>query len=121
VLVAEGFQVLEAESGEQGLIVAQAARPDAVILDLLVSGMNGFDVIDHLHELPETEQLPIILFTLKQLTAEEKGRLKGRIAWLGQKQEFNQLGFVGTLKEILQRPLRGEHEHGRDTDSDRRR
>ena len=118
-LAAEGFQVLEAVSGEQGLSLAQTARPDAVILELLGSGMNGFEVIDRLHELPETEQLPIILFTVKQLTAEEKEHLKGRIVWLGQKQEFNQLGFVGAIKEILQRPLRGEDEHGRDTDSDR--
>ena len=119
VLASEGFQVLEAESSEQGLSMAQAARPDAVILDLLGPDMNGFDIIDRLHESPDTEQLPIILFTVRQLSAEEKQHLKGHIAWLGQKQEFKQLGFVGTLKEVLRRPLRGEHEHGRDRDSDR--
>ena len=119
VLTAEGFRVLEAESSEQGLSLAQTARPDAVILDLLGPDINGFDIIDRLHALPDTQQLPIILFTVKQLSAEEKEHLKGHIAWFGEKEEFKQLGFVGRLKEVLLRPLQGEHAHGRDHDSDR--
>jgi hypothetical protein len=52
-----------------------------------------------------TKQMPIILFTVKQLTAEEKRRVKGRITWLAQKQGFQQEGFVGMVKEALQHTL----------------
>ena len=59
-----------------------------------------------------TEQIPIILFTVKQLTAEEKARVKGRIALLAQKQDFTRRGFVGTVREVLQRPLGRRKTHG---------
>ena len=49
------------------------------------------------------QRLPVILFTLKQLTAEEKQRVQGRIACLAQKSAFNQKEFVGLVKEALQR------------------
>ena len=76
-----------------------------IILDLLMPGMNGFEVLDHLGRSPVTKQMPIILFTVKQLTAEEKRRVKGRITWLAQKQEFQQEGFVGMVREALQHTL----------------
>src|SRR5712692_5583917 len=100
----EGFRVLRAYGGEEGIAIAKTERPDAIILDLLMPGVNGFDVIDRL-EKSLTKRPPIIIFTVKQLTAEEKERLKGRVAWLAQKEEFNHKSFVGTVREVLQRTL----------------
>src|SRR5712692_8936570 len=104
VLEPEGFHVLRAYGGEEGIETAKTERPDAIILDLLMPGVNGFDVIDRL-EKSLTKRPPIIIFTVKQLTAEEKERLKGRVAWLAQKEEFNHKSFVGTVREVLQRTL----------------
>ena len=112
VLTHEGFHVRGAAGGEEGVAVAKTEHPDGIILDLVMPGLNGFDVLDQLEAFSVTEQIPIILFTVKQLTAEEKARVKGRIALLAQKQDFTRRGFVGTVREVLQRPLGRRKTHG---------
>jgi signal transduction histidine kinase/CheY-like chemotaxis protein len=105
VLEPEGFHVLKASGGEEGIALAEAERPDLIILDLLMPGMNGFEVLDYLRKSPVTHRLPIILFTVKQLTAEEKRRVKGRLTWLAQKEGLQQEGLVGMVKEALHHAL----------------
>ena len=107
VLEPEGFRILRAYGGEAGLEIARAEQPDLIILDLLMPEMNGFEVLDHLAQSSVTRRLPVILFTLKQLTAEEQQRVQGRIACLAQKEAFNQQEFVGLVKEALQRTRGG--------------
>ena len=104
-LESEGFHVLKAHGGEEGVAIANTAQPDLIILDLLMPEMNGFEVLDYLKGSPLTEQLPVILFTVKQLTAAEKQRLHGRIAWLAQKESFNRNEFLGMVHEALRRAL----------------
>ncbi|HSX78055.1 MAG TPA: response regulator [Candidatus Saccharimonadia bacterium] len=70
VLQPEGFRVLRAYGGEAGIEVARAEQPDLIILDLLMPEVNGFEVLDRLAQSSVTRRLPVILFTLKQLTAE---------------------------------------------------
>ena len=107
VLEPEGFRVLRARTGEQGVEVAKSEQPDIVILDLLMPGIDGFHVLDCLEQSPVTQGLPIVIFTVKQLTAEDKRRLRGRVVWLAQKQEFSRQSFVGTIRGVLERTLGG--------------
>jgi signal transduction histidine kinase/CheY-like chemotaxis protein len=107
VLEPEGFRILRAYGGEAGLEIARAEQPDLIILDLLMPEMNGFEVLDHLAQSSVTRRLPVILFTLKRLTAEEQQRVQGRIACLAQKEAFNQQEFVSLVKEALQRTRGG--------------
>jgi signal transduction histidine kinase/CheY-like chemotaxis protein len=107
VLEPEGFRILRAYGGEAGLEIARAEQPDLIILDLLMPEMNGFEVLDHLAQSSVTRRLPVILFTLKQLTAEEQQQVQGRIACLAQKEAFNQQEFVSLVKEALQRTRGG--------------
>ena len=108
----EGFQVVKAYSGEEGVEVAMAEQPDIIILDLLMPGMNGFEVLDNLEEAPVTKRPPIIIFTVKQLTAEERERLKGRIARLAQKDGYNPGRLVDMVREVLQATLRDGYKDG---------
>ncbi len=105
VLEPEGFHVLRASGGAEGIALAEVERPDLIILDLLMPGMNGFEVLDYLGKSPVTKRMPIILFTVKQLTAEEKRRVKGRITWLAQKEGFQRQGFVDMVKAALHHTL----------------
>src|SRR5215831_1853523 len=109
VLEPEGFYVLRAYGGEAGIEVARAEQPDLIILDLLMPEVNGFEVLDRLAQSSVTRRLPVILFTLKQLTAAEQQRVQGRIASLAQKEAFNPQEFVKLVKEALQRTLGGRN------------
>ena len=76
-----------------------------IILDLLMPEVNGFEVLDRLAQSAVTQRLPVILFTVKQLTAEEKQRVQGRIACCLAQRSLQPEGFVGLVKEALQRTL----------------
>jgi signal transduction histidine kinase/DNA-binding response OmpR family regulator len=74
-----GYEVLSAFSGQEGIERAIAERPDLLVLDLVMDGMDGFRVAVELQERRETEHLPIVVFTSKELDAEERRELAVRI------------------------------------------
>ena len=70
----EGFQVMEAADGLQGLRTAQREKLDLVLLDLMLPGMDGLEVCRILKGAPATSALPIIMLTAK---AEEVDKIIG--------------------------------------------
>ena len=64
----DGFEVKVAPDGEQGLELLQSARPDAVILDLILPNMHGLEVIKEIRSRPDLKKLPIFVFTNSYLT-----------------------------------------------------
>src|SRR5204863_5610077 len=64
----EGFQVEVASDGPTGLETLKNFRPDAVILDLMLPGMTGVEVMKRVRALPEFQKLPIIVFSNTYLT-----------------------------------------------------
>ena len=65
MLVRAGFDVLEAESGRDALEKVQAYRPDLIVLDVMMPGMDGFTVCERVRHEPETASLPIIMLSAK--------------------------------------------------------
>lgn len=70
-LTADGFEVLQAENGEQGLESALAEKPDLVVLDVGLPGIDGFEV---LRRLRSTSAVPVIMLTAR---TEEVDRVVG--------------------------------------------
>ena len=70
----EGFETIVAHDGAEGLRKAQTLLPDAVLLDLMLPGMNGLDVCKELRSGERTRHIPIIMTTAK---AEESDQLVG--------------------------------------------
>jgi signal transduction histidine kinase/CheY-like chemotaxis protein len=68
--------LVEAHNGQEALEMIERENPDAVILDLVMPGMSGFEVLQKLRAQEETRRLPVIVYTSKILTGEEKKRLK---------------------------------------------
>jgi CheY-like chemotaxis protein len=60
-----GFQVLVADSGQRGLAIAREARPDAIILDLMMPDLDGRKTLAQLKQTPETAPIPVIMLTAK--------------------------------------------------------
>jgi DNA-binding response OmpR family regulator len=58
-----GYQVLVAENGELGWDLAKAEKPDLVMLDLVLPGLNGFEVLKYIRGDSETKNIPVIITT----------------------------------------------------------
>ena len=60
-----GFDTLVADSGEEGLKTARTARPDCILMDVVMPGMNGFQATRQLTKDPMTASIPVIMITTK--------------------------------------------------------
>lgn len=69
------LSLLEARNGQEALDAVSREHPDAVILDLLMPGMDGLKVLEELRSHDETRQMPVIVCTSKALTHEDKQQL----------------------------------------------
>jgi len=58
-----GWQITTALCGEEGIERALSEHPDAILLDVVMEGMDGLAVAEHLHGIPATSSLPIVLLT----------------------------------------------------------
>jgi len=59
------YEVIIASNGEDGIRIAQTARPDLILLDIMMPGMNGFEVLGKLKRDPLTQAIPVIMLTGK--------------------------------------------------------
>jgi len=78
-----GWNVMEARSGEEGIALAVEARPDAILLDMMMPEMDGLAALDQLRELAQTRDIPVILLTAKMQPAD--------------RQKFSNLGLAAVL------------------------
>ena len=62
-LTADGYDVVEAEDGEQALTLARSEQPDAVVLDKVMPKIDGFEVVRQLRQQEATRDVPIIMLT----------------------------------------------------------
>ncbi len=102
ILQSQGnFTIHEAESGKQALNLVEKEHPDLIILDLMMPEMDGFAVLDALKAKPETAEIPVIVSTAKELTPEEKNKLKGQIQALMQKGDFLSDEFLDEVRTLI--------------------
>jgi PAS domain S-box-containing protein len=74
----EGFPVTEAENGVHALASVAAERPCLVLLDLMMPEMDGFGFLRALRDLSECGDLPVVVLTAKDITADDRRRLAGQ-------------------------------------------
>ena len=61
----EGYIVLRAEDGEQGLAVARESRPDVIVSDVMMPKMSGLELVQALKTSADTKAIPVILLSAK--------------------------------------------------------
>ncbi|HEY2831130.1 MAG TPA: response regulator [Sporichthyaceae bacterium] len=103
VLAPEGFTVVVAGSGEEGVRTAKAERPDLIILDLLMPGMDGFAVVEQLRAEESTAAIPVVILTSKTLDARERERLAAQLTHLATKASFSRAEFVALVRRTCER------------------
>lgn len=67
ILHRQGYQVLTATSGAQGLAMAASELPDIILLDVMMPDMDGYQVARSLRQTPETARTPIMMFTARRM------------------------------------------------------
>jgi CheY-like chemotaxis protein len=67
-----GWQVLTATSGSEGLLLAQDAQPDAILLDVMMPDMDGPTTFQQLQVNPATRHIPVILLTARGRAADQR-------------------------------------------------
>ena len=75
-----GFEVLKATDGPSGLAAAREHRPDAIVLDVMMPGMHGWDVLQRLRNHPRTLDIPVIVCSV--VNDQALGRVLGASAYL---------------------------------------
>src|SRR3546814_10307710 len=70
VLELEGWEVLEAEDGDQALALAKAERPHAIVLDVMMPGIDGFDVLAELRGTDHGRSTAVVMLTAKTRQAD---------------------------------------------------
>ncbi|MDQ3756252.1 MAG: response regulator [Actinomycetota bacterium] len=98
----EGYSVITAGDGEEGLAKAQAERPDAVVLDVMMPKMDGLEVARRLKGDPETQGIPIVLLSAKAQQADiQAGTATGAEEYLTK--PFDPLELLQRVGELIAR------------------
>ncbi len=100
-LAMEGFEVLEAVDGEEGVKKAKEEMPDLILLDLILPGIDGFEVLKRVKEDEKTQPIPVIILSnLGQREEIERGLKLGATDYLV-KAHFTPAEIIEKIKLTL--------------------
>ena len=95
------IRFLEAANGAQGIDLVRTNKPDVVLTDLAMPGMDGFHMIDQINADPELADTPVIVVTSRKLTPEQTRELSAKVLAILPKDSFSQGGVAKKLHSIL--------------------
>jgi two-component system alkaline phosphatase synthesis response regulator PhoP len=108
-LEAEGMQVSEAADGPSGLEKARSERPDVILLDVMMPGLDGWRVAEQLIDDPGTRGIPIVFLTARaEFRDRAKGLDIGGVDYITK--PFNPLELAPLVRDLLDRIDRGERD-----------
>jgi len=98
-----GYTALTASGGAEGIRLARSEHPDVILLDLMMPEVSGFDVVTTLKSDPETQDIPILIVTAKELTEADKAALNGRVSTILQKGSMATIDLLSWLNDTVSR------------------
>jgi DNA-binding response OmpR family regulator len=108
-LEAEGMEVLEAADGVSGVDAARSERPDVILLDVMMPGMDGWQVAEQLVEDEKTNQIPLVFLTARaELRDRARGLELGGVDYITK--PFNPVELASVVDGLLERVRRGERD-----------
>jgi twitching motility two-component system response regulator PilH len=88
ILEGQGYQTSEASNGEEGIQKAKDTKPNLIIMDVVMPGLNGFQATRKITKAPETSSIPVIIVSSKNMESDR--------AW----------GLMQGAKEFLVKPVK---------------
>ncbi|ACF14906.1 response regulator receiver protein [Chloroherpeton thalassium ATCC 35110] len=100
VMTTLGYSILEANDGEEGEEKAKSAKPDIIVLDVVMPKKDGYQVCRNLKKMPETANIPVIMITSKNQESDKFWGLKqGAIAYIVK--PFNEQDLVAAVTQAM--------------------
>jgi CheY-like chemotaxis protein len=99
------FEVTEAASAEEGLQRARADRPDVIVLDLIMPGLDGRGALAELRQDPMTRDIPVVISTGAELKDDEARRLLQQAAAILPKRNLSRATLPGIVRQALGRTV----------------
>jgi PAS domain S-box-containing protein len=96
-----GFAAITRSTGASGLEAAAKLQPTAVVLDLMMPGMDGVEFLDRFRRIPEHQRTPVLIWTMKELTAAEQEHLRQSAQGLLSKNGNTPSTVVAQLQALL--------------------
>ena len=100
-----GCTVAEAANGSEAIEALERATPGLVLLDLMMPGMDGFEVLERLQGEETWREVPVIIVTAKDLTREDVDRLNGRVVKVLQKGAYQRRDLVRDIQAMIARQV----------------
>ena len=101
MLTREGWRVASAENGVAGLEATAAKKPCLILLDLMMPEMDGFGFLRALRERAEWRDIPVVVLTAKDITADDRRRLAGRADRVLQKGGLSLTDLAESLRPLV--------------------
>lgn len=98
----KNYRIYHAKDGWEGLSIARQKLPDLIVSDLTMPGIDGFGLVEELKLDPRTKDIPVVVISAKDITAEERRRLNGHIEAVYQKGSLPTRKFVDQVIHVLE-------------------
>ncbi|HEY6881214.1 MAG TPA: response regulator, partial [Polyangiales bacterium] len=102
-LAGSPYVVIEASDGAEGITLARRHHPDVIFLDFVMPTMSAFDVLDELKRDPATRNIPVVIYTSKNLADEERKRLESEASAILSKQSLSREIAIARIREALEK------------------
>ncbi len=97
-----GYKTLTAKNGEEALNTISKTKPDAIILDLMMPGIDGFEVLKTIRDTDLTANIPVLILTAKHISKEELAFLeRNNVHELIQKGDVNRDVLLQTVRSLF--------------------
>jgi CheY-like chemotaxis protein len=103
MLEREGYRPATAENGREALERVAERTPSIILLDLMMPEMNGFEFLAELRGDPAMRAIPVVVVTAKELTDEDRARLRGHVEQVFRKGAFAREELLDELSDLLGR------------------
>ncbi|ACA17939.1 multi-sensor hybrid histidine kinase [Methylobacterium sp. 4-46] len=101
LLTREGWRAASAANGRAGLDAVAVRKPGLILLDLMMPELDGFGFLRGLRARPEWRDIPVVVLTAKDVTADERRRLAGQADRVLQKGGLSMADLAATVRSLL--------------------
>ncbi len=103
LLEKSSFKIYTARDGDEAVNILRNTVPSLIFLDLLMPGMDGFEVVERMHQDKDLREVPVVILTAKEVTPEERATLNSKIKDIVRKEGLTRETILREVNKFIQR------------------